>query len=226
MDKRFALILVVVVALIGGIFVLSKDKKSPNSSNSSSSAGTSNHSEGTGTTGVELVEYGDLQCPACGQFFPIVEQITEKYGDQIKFTYKNFPLDSIHPNARAAHRAAEAAGIQGKFFEMYRLMYQNQTNWASLGNPVTVFDDYATQLGLNLEKFKTDFSSEAVNSTINADVKEGKDKYQANSTPTFVIDGQKVSNTELGSLDLFTKKIDEAIAAKAASNPTPITPTP
>lgn len=221
MDKRFAAILIAVVAIIGGIFIVTKDKQTSEANgNNASSASTSNHTLGAGTAGVELVEYGDFQCPACGQFFPIVEQVVEKYGDKIKFTYRNFPLDSIHKNARAAHRSAEAAGIQGKFFEMYRLMYQNQTTWSGLSNPVTVFEDYAAQLGLNLDKFKSDFASETVNATINADIQEGKSKFRIDGTPTFILNGQKVDNTELGSLDLFSAKIDALIAASSSQNQT------
>lgn len=210
MDKKFGAILLIIIALIGGVFFFTRDEtKSP----SSSSDKTSSHSTGAESGKVELVEYGDFQCPACASFYPIVEQIRETYGDKIKFTFRNFPLVTIHKNALASHRSAEAAGIQGKFFEMYHLLYQNQTSWAQLTNPLPVFENYAKSLELDMAKFKIDFNSEAVNDTINADIKEGKDNYGANSTPTFVLNGQKLVNTEIGSLELFSKKIDAAIAA-------------
>lgn len=215
MDRRFIVILVAVIAIIGGLFFITRDRASSPSANNgdNTSASTSSHSLGAGTASVELVEYGDFQCPACGGFYPIIKQLEEKYGDQIKFTFRHFPIDNIHPNARAAHRSAEAAGIQGKFFEMHDLLYTNQNTWKDLTNPVPLFEDYATQLGLNLEKFKADFSSQAVNDTINADVRQGKDEYDANSTPTFILNGQKLENGEVGSIELFSTKIDAAIEA-------------
>jgi len=213
MDKRFAVVLLVMVAIIGGVFVLTRDKTK---TTSSSTSGTSSHSSGAVSSEVELIEFGDFQCPACASFYPVVEQIRETYGDKIKFTFRNFPLVTIHRNALASHRSAEAAGIQGKFFEMYDLLYQNQTSWAQLTNPLPVFESYAKSLKLDMAKYKTDFNSEAVNDTINADIKEGKDKYGANSTPTFILNGQKLVNTEIGSLELLSKKIDAAIAGSSA----------
>ncbi len=210
MDKKFGIVLLAVIALIGGVFFFTKDKAD---TKSTTTAVVSKHSSGAGTSGVELVEYGDFQCPACGSFFPIIEQIRTDYGDKLKFTFRNFPLTTIHRNAVAAHRAAEAASLQGKFFEMYELLYQNQTSWSSLTSPVVVFENYATSLSLDLTKFKEDFASEAVNNTINADRKEGEDKYAINGTPTFILNGQKLDSAEVGSLELFTKKIDAAIAS-------------
>lgn len=210
MDKRFGIILLAVVVLIGGVFFFTKKDTSPTNS---STGVVSNHSSGVGTANVELIEYGDFQCPACSSFFVIVEQVRDTYGDQIKFTFRNFPLVSIHKNAMASHRAAEAAAAQGKFFEMYEMLYQNQSSWSSLSSPVTLFESYASALGLDLSKFKTDFASEATNNVINADIAEGKDKYKVDSTPTFVLNGQKLDSSEIGSLELFSKKIDAAIAA-------------
>ncbi len=225
MDKRFIAILLTVVVIIGGVFIISNHKDKTDSSNGQSSkSSTSSHTEGAGTAGVELVEYGDFQCPVCGQYYPIVEAVKEKYGDQIKFTYRNFPLDSIHVNARAAARAAEAAGVQGKFFEMYRKLYETQTSWSSLSSPISVFEGYATQIGLNLDKFKTDFMSSAVNDTINADIKEGIAKYKIEGTPTFIINGKKMDNANLGSVEAFEKQIDQAIAS--ASPAAEVTATP
>lgn len=120
---------------------------------------------------------------------------------------------AIHKNAVAAHRAAEAASLQGKFFEMYELLYENQQSWSTLSSAVSVFESYATSLNLDPAKFKTDFASETVNNTINADVNLGKKTYKANSTPTFVLNGKVLDGSEIGSLELFTKKIDEAIAS-------------
>lgn len=214
MDKRFGLIVLAVILSIIGIFYFTREKDSANNNEVSTST-TSQHSKGTGN--IELIEYGDFECPACGQYYPLVDEIIKKYSDKIKFTFRHFPLDTIHLNARAAHRAAEAAGLQGKFFEMYDQLYKNQSSWKGgvVSNPVPVFEGYAQALGLDMTKFKADFSSAAVNATINADQTEGKTKYKADSTPTFVLNGQVLKNSDIGSLELFSAKIDEQIKASA-----------
>jgi protein-disulfide isomerase len=215
MDKRFGLIVVTVIAVIIGIFYFTKGKDSTAGSNSNNTGTVSQHTKGAGS--VELVEYGDFECPACGQFYPIVDEIIKKYSDKIKFTFKHFPLDTIHANARAAHRAAEAAGQQGKFFDMYDLIYKNQSSWRTgvVSNPVPVFESYAEGLGLDMTKFKEDFASSTINSTINADQAEGKSKYKVDSTPTFVLNGQVLKNSDIGGLDLFSAKIDEQLKTSA-----------
>lgn len=215
MDKRFGIIVVSVVLVIFGIFYFGKSKDSAADTNTSNTASVSNHTKGAGA--VALVEYGDFQCPACLQFYPLVDEVLKKYEGKITFTFKHYPLDSIHRNARAAHRAAEAAGLQGKFFDMYDQLYKSQSTWSEISNPVPVFESYATSLNLDLAKFKTDFASQAVNDTINADTTEGKSKYKVDSTPTFVLNGQVLKNSDIGSLELFSAKIDEAIKASASN---------
>lgn len=206
MNKQFLIIVTIIVAALIGVFAFtSKDASGPGGNQS---ANTSNHTEGAGNKKVTLTEYGDFQCPACGQYYPIVKEVKKIYGDDIKFEFKNFPLTQIHPNAFAAHRAAEAAGLQGKFFQMHDLLYENQQSWVSLSNPTTVFESFATQLGLDINKFKTDSASEAVSNTINADIKAGQ-ALGANSTPTFLINGKKIENPK--DVAGFKQLIDQAI---------------
>lgn len=212
MDKRFIITLVAIIAIVSGVFFFTRDKASSPPSENGDSGQVTSHSVGAGTAGVEIIEFGDFQCPACGSFHPVFKAIKEKYGDEITFTFRHFPLDGIHPNARAAHRSAEAAGLQGKFFDMHDLLFENQTTWRDLTNPVPIFEDYAAQLALNLEKFKADFASASVNDAINADIAEGKEKYQASSTPTIIFNGQKVDSSEVSSIELMSAKIDSLIA--------------
>jgi protein-disulfide isomerase len=210
MNKQFLVIVAVVIGALIGVFALTSGKE--NSSDSSNSTQASNHVQGAGNKKVTLTEYGDFQCPACKQFYPIVKQIKQQYGDDITFQFKHFPLTQIHPNAFAAHRAAEAAAKQGKFFEMHDLLYENQDSWSASQDPGAIFEGFATQLSLNLDQFKTDVASEATADIINADAKEGQ-TLGANSTPTFAINGKKIENPK--TLDDFKKLIDEAIAASA-----------
>lgn len=216
MDRKFLIILAVAVVGLVGIFIYSSNKSSKNndSNNTSASASVSNHSKGANSKNVELMVYSDFQCPACAQFYPLEKQVVDKYINDIKFTFRHYPLDSIHPNARAAHRAAEAAGLQGKVFEMHDLLYERNQEWVNLSSPQSTFEQYAVNLGLNLDKFKTDYASESVNATINADKKEGNSK-QITGTPTYFINGNKIDNGDISSVDAFSKKIDEAIKASS-----------
>lgn len=209
MDKRFVIALAVILGIFVGYVYTVKNDDSKTSKTTVTSV--SNHTRGAGVKKVTLTEYGDFQCPVCAQYYPIVKQIEQKYGDDITFVYRNFPLDSIHPNARAAHRAAEAAGKQGKFFDMYDLLYTNQSSWSLSTNSASVFEGYATQLSLDLSKFKADFISEETNATINADAAEGK-KLGVTGTPGFFLNGRALEDSERRSFDEMTKAIDAEIA--------------
>lgn len=215
MKSRFSLILIACVIVFGGIlFVSKKDAAAPKNADGSPVQPT-NHVRGDNTKGVTLVEYGDFQCPACGGYYPIVEQVFEKYKNDISFQFVNFPIATIHPNAVLAHRSAEAAGNQGKFWEMYNLLYQNQQSWTNLSaaQAGTSFRSYAESLKLDMNKFDTDQKSQATNSIINADVSKGK-AAGVSGTPTFFINGKKIENPS--DLEAFNKLIEEAIAAKTA----------
>lgn len=209
MDKRFLIILAAIILIFGGIFWFSKSKSSQsnNGGDSSQTAGSTNF-EGNPDAKVTLVEFGDYQCPACYAYYPVVKQVVEKYGDKILFQFRNFPLVQIHPNAMAAARAAEAAALQGKFWQMHDMLYQNQNNWSSSQNASAIFEQYAQQLGLNMDQYKKDVNSAEVLATINADVKAAQ-ALGATGTPVFVLNGKKIDSP--GDLAGFEKVIDEAL---------------
>jgi len=196
MDKRFLSILGVLVILFVGIFALSQHKSNTSAGGTNSSQAT-NHIEGQGQKGVSLVEYGDYECPICEAYYLPLKQAVAQYSADIHFQFSNLPLTAIHQNAFAGARAAEAAGLQNKYWEMHDKLYENQTQWASSSNPQTFFNTYAQTIGLNLDQFKTDYASSKVNDAINADLtafgKTGKDK----ATPTFFLDGVYLPNTGL-----------------------------
>jgi protein-disulfide isomerase len=208
MNKAFWAVIAVVIVIFGGILLF---KSSNANTPSSSSAKPTHHVEGKGTTGVVLVEYGDYQCPFCGQYYPLVKEVEQKYNDQITFQFRNLPLIQLHQNAFAAARAAEAADMQGKFWEMHDMLYENQNAWSANPKSLTVFEGYAQRLGLNVTQFRKDFGSSAVNDRINADIIEFDKTKQEKGTPTFFLDGKKIKPT---SLDEFSKLIDQAIADK------------
>jgi protein-disulfide isomerase len=214
MSNRFVVILAALVIIFGGIFIFTKNKAEAPTGGSSNSAKAqpTTHTKGGNAKKVTLVEYGDFECPACYAYYPIVEQVYEKYKNDISFQFVNFPLVSIHKNALASHRAAEAASIQGKFWEMYGLLYTNRSTWVEQSNPSPIFEGFAQQLGLDVNKFKKDASSSAVNAIVQADIAKGT-KLGVNSTPTFYLDGQKL-NQAPQDLEGFSKLIDNAIAKK------------
>lgn len=210
MSKLFWAGIAVIVVIFGGI-VLFKGNKA--NAPSTSNAKPTNHVIGKGASGVTLVEYGDYQCPFCGQYYPVVKQVQEKYNDQITFQFRHLPLLQIHQNAFAAARAAEAASNQGKFWEMHDMLYTNQAAWSNVSDSLSVFEGYARRIGItDIARFKKDFASSETNAAINADITEFDKTKQEKSTPTFFLDGKKIKPV---SVEDFSKSIDAAIAAKA-----------
>ncbi len=157
---------------------------------------------------VVLVEYSDFQCPACGQYHPLIKQVVEKYNDRIAFVQRHFPLQQ-HENAVAAARVAEAAGKQGKFYQMGDLLFNNQRNWEKEKDPQKIFESYAKQLKLNMDQFKKD-NTDAQDKKIDDDRNSGV-ALGVNSTPTFFLNGVKLDNPS--SLADFSKLIDAELAA-------------
>ncbi len=206
MSKGFVIVLVAICALFVGIvaFTGGDDKENSVISN----AKPSQHIYSKTDSKVTLVEYGDFQCPYCYQYEPIVAQVREKYKGKINFQFRNFPLQATHQNAFAAHRAAEAAHKQNKFWEMHDLLYQNQKQWSEAQSVNPYFESYAKQIGLDVNKYKTDFASKEVNAIINADMKAGND-LKVTGTPTFFLNGKKTEIT--ADLASFEKVIDAAI---------------
>jgi len=152
--------------------------------------------KGPATAKVKLTEYADFQCPACGAMAPTVADLLAKHPNDIELTFKHFPLTQIHPRALLAAKASEAAGKQGKFFEMYDKLFAGQTTWASNSKAEEIFVGYATELGLNVDQFKTDLKDATIAAKIKSNQAEGA-KNNVQGTPTFFINGLKVENTAL-----------------------------
>lgn len=178
------------------------------------------HATGSTENKILFVEYGDYQCPSCGSAFPHLNTIMEEYGKDITFVFRNFPLTSIHPNARAAAGVAEAAGLQGKYWEMHDMLYENQNDWNSLDakRRTDIFNGYANTLGLNLDTFKADLTKSEINKKISFDMALGK-KESVSATPTFFLNGEKLddetsSGIVQGNLDKVKAKLDALISKK------------
>ncbi len=167
---------------------------------------------GSATAKVSVVEYGDFQCPACGQYESIMQQLESQYGDKVMFVFRNFPLYQIHQDAMISSQAAEAAGLQGKYWEMHDLLYKNQSEW-SLASADTViakyFDGYATSIGLSTAKFDADINSAIVKAKVQHDMDTGN-AAQIDHTPTFFVNLTQIPNPQ--SLAEFKAVIDAALA--------------
>ena len=153
------------------------------------------HTYGNMQSKVILIEYGDYQCPGCGAAFPIVRQVVEKYQKQIGYIFRNFPLYSLHPNAFAAAAAAEAAGQQGKFWEMHDKLYQEQNSWNQLSGETrtSFFASAADAIGVDSTKLRATLDSTDIKKKIDYDVALGK-KANVSGTPSFFIDGKNVGD--------------------------------
>lgn len=218
--KKFYIGLVIVVALIiGGFAYLNQPDKSDSTDEVAKTAKTINkvypedHVIGNKDAKVILVEFGDFQCPGCGGVYPILKQATENYKpEEVAFVFRGLPLTSLHPNALAAHRAAEAAGLQDKFFEMHDKLYENQQEWSTVDKPADVFEKYAKEIGLDVAKFKKDVTSEAVSQRIKSDQRSA-DRAKAESTPTIFINGKRVEG-QISSFEILKEKLDKVLEEK------------
>jgi protein-disulfide isomerase len=165
--------------------------KADNQSASDSATAQTVASEDTQPAKVNLVKYSDYQCPACKYFWEFEKQLKEDFGDDIKIVTKHFPL-SMHPYAHVASRSVEAARKQGKYKEMHNKVFEGQEVW-SRGNAEAIFIGYAEELGLDVEMFRQDMNSAAMNRIVMADRREGRD-LNVNSTPTYFINGDEIEN--------------------------------
>lgn len=147
--------------------------------------------KGATSSPIVLIEYSDFQCPACGAYFPLVEKLVAEEGTKFALVSRHFPLMQ-HANAIPAAQAAEAAGKQGKFWEMHDLLFGNQAEWEGSKDVKTVFIGYATRLGLDIAQFTADYDLPEIKDRIDADVRSGY-KAGVDSTPTFFLNGKKIN---------------------------------
>jgi len=126
------------------------------------------HIRGNPDAPVTLEEFGDFQCPPCGSFASFIGELLKEYDSRLRVVFRNFPL-SGHEHAREAAQAAEAAGLQGKFWEMYDTLYREQSLWSNASNARELFESYAGTLGLDVDQFKKDMDGDRVRERIDSD---------------------------------------------------------
>ena len=169
----------------------------------------SDHISGNINASLELVEYGDYECPHCGRAYPIVKDIQQRLGPDMKFVFRNFPLSQIHPHAFSAAVAAEAAALQDRFWEMHDLIFENQKNL----EPENVLR-LASIAGLNLEQFINDIQRQTLHEKVRWDFESGI-RSGVNGTPTFFVNGKKF-NGNWSENELF-KTLKSELASDAFS---------
>ncbi len=155
-----------------------------------------------------LIEYSDFECPACAAYYPLIEEVISAYGDSLLFAYRHFPLTQ-HQQAKSAAYASEAAGKQGKFWEMHHIIFENQSQWAGKKNASELFESYAEEIGLVMEQYRTDVESDAVRDAVDEDFRGGL-RANVNATPTFFLNGEKIQNPP--SLEGFKRLIDASVS--------------
>ena len=174
---------------------------------------------GNNLSSITLTEYSDFQCPACAAWNQVVGEIVREYGSKIKFQYRHFPLN-IHKNAISAAYAAEAAGLQDKFWLMANILFTRQSEWAEKPQPLTMYHKYAQELGLDLEQFNQDYQSQKVKTKVENDLKSAE-KLNLASTPSFFINNQYLEifpkstnpNENINPVEELRKNIEQAIDA-------------
>ncbi len=138
-----------------------------------------------------LMEYSDFQCPACGAYYPLVKRLVAEFGMRVQFVYRHFPLGQIHAHAFEAAYAAEAAGRQGKFWDMHDVIFEKQKEWSGASDAKTLFVQYAQGLGLNVEQFTKDMGDSDIKDRVQKNYKSGEEA-GVPGTPTFFFDGRRI----------------------------------
>lgn len=163
---------------------------------------------------VTLVEYSDFQCPACAAFYPIVKQALAEpqLKDKVRFVYRSFPLTNIHPNALMAAHAAQAAALQGKFWEMHDKLFDGQKSWSPLSGAAAraIINGYSSTIGLDVAKFDDDIESGAVKDRVREQI-NGGNSAGVDSTPTFFVNGREMAQPQ--SYEQFRQFLIDALNA-------------
>lgn len=210
--KFFVSVGVVTLAiLVGGVFLYSKNSSGNVKPVDEKLLVKENSTKITSASAsATLVEFGDMQCPACAAAHPTTKKIREDYAGKINFVFRHFPLPQ-HKNAQIAAEAVEAAGEQGKFWEMQDVMYDKQSDWGEKDKPLDIFMGYAKDLKLDETEFKDEIDSNKFKDKIDGDTYDGN-QAGVDATPTFYINGIKYTGDY--SYDNLKKALDSAMKKK------------
>lgn len=223
MDKRaWILFSVATVAILAGLIFLSKQDKIDLSNIdekkvitkemlADTDSGLPDNLKGAKDSKVVLVEYGDYSCSGCAALDSKIQPVIKKYEKDVAFVFRHFPLTSMHPNSLIAATYAEAAGLQGKYWDMHEVLFENYQAWASLGvnEREQKLQEYAKEVKLDIEKLKKDISDERISKKIDFDMQLGR-KISVNATPTVFLNGEKLGE-EVSDMNKLEDKLDKVI---------------
>lgn len=192
----FVIIAVVFLGALGAGLALYRSARNPSQPTTQQTPPTPNmfesfspHARGSNTAPVTVEEYGDYQCPPCGVLFPDLKKIEAEYGQRLRFVFRQFPLTGVHPHALVAAHAAEAAGLQNRFWEMHDHLYENQSKWSAEVDPRPLFINYARDIGLDVDRFINDMNGPQVEARVTSDRLRGR-SMGVTGTPTLFINGR------------------------------------
>ena len=168
------------------------------------------HASGNPNAPVTLEEFGDFQCPPCAMLSEPIHQLEKDYRPKLRVVFHNFPLP-VHAHAREAALVAEAAGLQGRFWEMHDLLYREQAIWSKANDVRTLFNSYAGMLNLDVERFKSDMDGGQVSERVMADQKQGA-SLGVQNTPTIFLNNRAVDPKSLNP-DALRKEVQDAVKA-------------
>ncbi len=153
---------------------------------------TNDHIKGAENAAITLVEYSDFECPACASYAPVLKQLLQENPDDLRIVYRHFPLTQIHDNALLASYAAEAAGNQGKFWEMHDVLFNTQKQWSSRSDARDFFVRLAGSIGIDEQKFSTDIDSKEVKERVKTDIDSGQSS-GVQGTPSLFLNGRGIT---------------------------------
>jgi protein-disulfide isomerase len=168
------------------------------------------HARGPANAPVTVEEFADFQCSACGGVYPNFKAVESEFGPRLRVIFREFPLTPPHEHAVTAAHAAEAAGLQGKFWEMHDMLYENQETWAKAFDVRPIFEDYARKIGLNVERFKSDQTNEIVETRIFLDGRRGH-SLGVKGTPTVYLNGSELPWEQVRTVEGLRGAINKAL---------------
>ena len=168
------------------------------------------HARGPANAPVTMEEFADFQCSACGGVYPILKSIESEFGPRLRVIFREFPLNPPHEHAVTAAHAAEAAGLQGKFWEMHDMLYENQETWAKAFDVRPLFEDYARKIGLDVERFKNDQTNEVVETRIFLDGRRGH-SLGVKGTPAIYLNGTELPWEQIRTAEGLRAAITKAL---------------
>jgi len=239
----YIIVLVLIAAVIGGIALFRSQTpgSNVNTANKPPSKATQDFaamlakappgaqpgwSKGDPAAKVTIEEFADFACPTCGNFHQTLKEIEKSYGARIKVTFRHFPLQiKGHENAYDAARAAEAAGQQGRFWEMQNMLFTNQKTWQPMSNDDArkTFQDYAKSIGIDPQRFNTDMVGQVASARVADDVKRAQG-INVSSTPTVILNGRPLAVNEITSIEALRQAIEAEMQKAAAPTTAPEQP--